>query len=722
MPPTVGVPVSTLALSPSPVELTSDAISQTFVVQNDNAGTAYTATAAPSCQSADGGTFVAGDGQALTAVAGVPTMFLVYAVGNAPATCTISIASSGGETGAVDATYQTIVVQSSRRRTPLATSPGVIPATVTFTKASQVAPVAVSNLGGTATVSAGACASGTSGISVNPKSLPSGGGTIVIAPFGIGAVTKACTVTVTDAGGNRVTIPVSIATTALGKFSASVDTVQFACAGTTPPLHCRTIGTVTLSEAGAAKFSIGARAFVRTNCDFAFQSPIKMVGTSGVPSATADGPSATVSFDGLLNGTALNCSTIAINDGGDPQQVIGIRVNPQLAAAPPPAITAAAAPACKGADPYVAVPNGPHGMYVWIPTTFVQKDLINYVIGKDPTLCGASMVVYWKDVEPKNGTYAFDTIHKTASNFTGLTINLLFADATEGAASVTPDWVLASHPSVTCNDPKTGAATSTPVYFDSGYEQDWENFIGRMEQQFSFSGDTGTTDLAPSVGYMRFATAGGAEALTPPYITDTTCRAKWEAAATTAGYATFYDAWNAHEAKLIAYMGSQPTDKQIVASLPSIPGVTNVYTVPNMAASVAVAHHVGLSFESLGQNDVAAFGSTPGACNPQLQLINLHWCQPYTRHAGQVPLAMQPITATTSTSVVTMDIAKLLPYALDNNIQIFELYGDEWLEADSPNPLPDAPAPAATASPADRARYKAALQAASLVLGATNGH
>jgi hypothetical protein len=61
-----------------------------------------------------------------------------------------------------------------------------------------------------------------------------------------------------------------------------------------------------------------------------------------------------------------------------------------------------------------------------------------------------------------------------------------------------------------------------------------------------------------------------------------------------------------------------------------------------------------------------------------------------------------------------MDISNLLQYALANKIQIFELYPEEWLQADSPT------SPGFVA--ANQARYKAALQAASMVLGATNGH
>jgi hypothetical protein len=135
---------------------------------------------------------------------------------------------------------------------------------------------------------------------------------------------------------------------------------------------------------------------------------------------------------------------------------------------------------------------------------------------------------------------------------------------------------------------------------------------------------------------MRIATGGGAEALVPGGVSDGgACQQAWEAA----GYT--YAVWNQHEANIINAMGSQPTDKQIMVSLPQAPGgPPNVY-------------------------DAA------------------------------------------------MDITKLLEYALANNIQIFELYPEEWLSANSPTWL--------SFVAADQAKYKAALQAAAATLGAMNG-
>src|SRR5215471_15908537 len=66
------------------------------------------------------------------------------------------------------------------------------------------------------------------------------------------------------------------------------------------------------------------------------------------------------------------------------------------------------APPCTGRNPHVAVPSAPHGMFVWLYSLDAQRALNllkKYVIGGDPTLCGASAVVSWSDVETSKGAF-----------------------------------------------------------------------------------------------------------------------------------------------------------------------------------------------------------------------------------------------------------------------------------------------------------------------------
>lgn len=351
-------------------------------------------------------------------------------------------------------------------------------------------------------------------------------------------------------------------------------------------------------------------------------------------------------------------------------------------------------PPCTGRDPHVAMPGAPHGMYVWAPGERMTALLKKYVIGKDPTLCGASIVVKWADVEKSKGSFDFGPAEELAKPFTdaGLTVNFLFADATEGKDEVTPRWVLQEVPTTSC-----GAEAKLPVYWNSKFEADWTALIRHAIDYFS-----NKSPIRNKVGYLRFATGGGAEAIGPPGSYGGDCSKP----IAKLGYS--YDVWKTHVLKILEVMGSANSTHQIIAALPQQPGGKSQFELTNEFAAAAAAKHVGLSFESLGgEGNVAAPGSKPGRCDPKSKL---HWCQPFIKFAGVVPLAMQPITATRNTNHGKLDISNLLQYALDNKIQIFELYPDEWLEADGVKEWQPF-------EPAKQAKYKAALQSASLVLG-----
>jgi hypothetical protein len=235
-----------------------------------------------------------------------------------------------------------------------------------------------------------------------------------------------------------------------------------------------------------------------------------------------------------------------------------------------------------------------------------------------------------------------------------------------------------------------------PVYWNPKFEAAWTAFIKHAIDYFS-----NKSPIKNQVGYLRFATGGGAEALAPPgAYGNGPCSKPLKAL----GYS--YEVWKEHELKILDVMASTPSTHQIVAALPSVPGGKSDFELTNTFANAAAARRVGLSFESLGVDNVAAPGTKPARCDPS----KLHWCSAYIKHAGAVPLAMQPITSSLKTNHAKIDISNLLQYALDNKIQIFELYPDEWLEANGVKEWQQF-------EPGKQAKYKAALEAASLVLG-----
>jgi hypothetical protein len=354
-----------------------------------------------------------------------------------------------------------------------------------------------------------------------------------------------------------------------------------------------------------------------------------------------------------------------------------------------------AAPPCTGLNSHVAVPLAPHGMFVWLYSLDAQRALNlfkKYVIGKDPSLCGASAVVTWSDVEKSKGSFDFSKVDQDLEPFVdaGLTVNLLFAAAGEGDVNtVTPPWVMAEVPATTCGGAKL------PVYWNPKYEADWSAFIRRATEYFSHK-----SSIKDHIGYLRFAIGAGAEAVAPPGAYGGPCAD----ALRLLGYS--YEVWKAHSLRMLDAMASVPTTHQIISALPQVPGGKTTYDLANAFAAAAAAKHVGLSFESLGVGDVAAPGTKPGRCQP----ANLHWCAAYIKYAGVVPLAMQPITASRNTNHGRIDISNLLQYALANKIQIFELYPDEWLEANGATDWQPF-------EPANQAKYRAALHSASRVLG-----
>jgi hypothetical protein len=709
-------------LGPEPLALTDADTFQAVTAQNDVPGATYTPVADASCLSTSGGVYVSGNGIAQTDVSGVPLLFLVYAVGTPPASCFITVTGSNGQSATVDITYAVVQLQTSSARkamaAPITMIPGTVAATVSMTKANQLTQLAVSGFTGTTTATA-SCTSAPAGVQVSPSQYSTGSGTFVVVPVGQGAINKSCTVSIADTAGHSASVPINVATTAMVKFTGSPHKVQFGCAASATPIHCQTVQSVAFTAAASAVIAVRTSPGIKDSCANAFNGPLRLV-SNGTASVSVNGPTASVAFDGLLPATTLSCTKIAMTDGGDPAQNVTLTIDSKLAAAPPPAISSATAPNCTGTDPNVAMPSAVHGMFVWLNGSVGQDTIARMssdVINKDKALCGASIVINWSDVQPDANNpnfFTWDKVTMLAQPYVtaGLTVNLLFADSTEATSgnSVTAPYVIkpvsqGGLPTITC----PGGAT-IPVYFNAQYEADWEALIQKAIQQFSGTG----TALNSHIGYMRFGIGGGAEDIDPSGAQDGgVCQQMWAASPFNFSYTT----WLGHVQRIINYIASQSPDKQINVSLagtspvgdPNFPNPTPLqiaYAAANQTASIAVPFRFGLSFENLGKAGVPPTGTTPTACNVNVANPNLHWCQPYTKYAGTVPLAAQPITG----SLTTPDFANMMRYGLDNNIQIYELYPDHFFGADSPSWSGYIPSLAPT--------IRAALDATSLVVGA----
>jgi len=733
----------TLVLSPEPLELSSDTPADDFTVQNDTPGSNYTPSADPSCRTASGGIAVAGDGQAQTDVASAPLMFLVYAFGTPPATCAITLSGPNGQFGSIDVTDEVAAVSSAHRATR-SVSPGVLPGTLSFAASNQVMSLTATGFTGTATATA-TCPAGQGGISVNPKTI-AGTGTIVVAPYGQGSVQKTCTVTIADTTGSHVAIPVSLAIGALARFSVAPSVAQFGCVGFTLPKHCQTNQPVVLSEAGTPSFTIADGPKVKQSCAIVFDGAMRMLTGDGTVAAREAGPTASVTFDGLLPTQGLDCNKIVLTDGGTPSQRITIAISSVLGA-PPPTLTAATAPSCSHTDSRVAVPTAPHGMFVWNPYTvsdlsgtkggyeaMMESTVINTSnpLKRDKTLCGVSLVIPWADIEPQKvtaggGTFNWGYIVQQAMPYVnaGLTVNLLFEDGPERGAQnpITPSWVTSASgdnvPIVQCMNTTSAPPVEPPApdYLSPTFEADWETFIAAAVYEFSDPGQADApaasppfapSSIASQIGYMRFAIGFGVEAI-PGHLDEGNCMTQWQ---NVARYS--YDRWVQHERNIVNAMGSLRTDKQLMIALNTVlPVPSTIYQPSDDISFLAASYHIGFGTENLGIAGVATPKSVPAACDPTSEAKpDLYWCQAFTRHLGEVPFQFQPIDPTTSLTSdgSVLDITNLLLYALDNNTQILEMYPQEWMAADVPS--------SDVFVKSKQAKYQAALSATSLVLGA----
>ena len=331
-------------------------------------------------------------------------------------------------------------------------------------------------------------------------------------------------------------------------------------------------------------------------------------------------------------------------------------------------------------------------MYVWNPYKVqggkYEKALEANVIGKDPTLCGVSLVILWSSAEPSKGSFDWSGIATQAAPYlrAGLRVNLLFADASEvgSSDSATPAWVFSQDRVAKVQCPKQ---VPYPNFLDPKFERDWAAFIAAAVNKFG--GDS-------SIGYMRFGIGAGVEAY-PGHMESKNPRPCYNAWVKTAKWT--YAKWLKHSLNVVDALARQGGHKQLMVAMNYIEDSPGVYAYANSVSAAAAPRGIAFGTENLGIGHVADPGTKPGPCNPRAKKVNLYWCQAFRRHAGKVPLEFQPIAATTpgSTQGYHLVISNLLQYAIANKAQILELYPQEWLAND--------------------AQHKSALRAAAAVLG-----
>src|SRR5579859_3014185 len=192
------------------------------------------------------------------------------------------------------------------------------------------------------------------------------------------------------------------------------------------------------------------------------------------------------------------------------------------------------------------------------------------------------------------------------------------------------------------------------------------------------------------IGYIRIGLGRGGEINLPQAWQDTTS-ACGIAYTDTWGYSVGTDStftWNAYLQSMVIYEGGQnfngrTSPKQIMVSITPVSGAPGSW-VPDFLAPIAVSLGIGFGNQGLQFSDI---GNCPHAGGD--------WCQLFAQFVGQVPLELQTFGQSCpagngqcpndSFSNKTGSLVPLLPWAVQNHVDILELYYKDWLIAYDPD-------------------------------------
>jgi len=338
--------------------------------------------------------------------------------------------------------------------------------------------------------------------------------------------------------------------------------------------------------------------------------------------------------------------------------IIGLLTLAQGQTAPAPAAkkTAMTGTIPKCSDPLssVAVPSAPHGLFVILfPGARINAQ--TDILLKNPAVCGANFYVVWKEVDrgpDKNPRYDWSSIDRQIAPWIAARkkVNfIIWATTYQKGDSATPEYVFAKVPSVTC--PAFG---HVPVFWNPGFMHAYQSFMSATIDKFGKN---------PSVGYIRFGLGAGGEVFPAcmHFMRDQ-------------GFSD--STWQKYIFDMLDYQKSLNSPKQLAVGL-------NAYGEPphlDFAAAVA---------ERAVQNGIAIGNQGLTAQDPRNDSAGkpcmADWCRVFRQARGKVPLILQtghPTEPDGSGEIGSL--VDMLPFAVEQKVQIFELYPQDWLVAYDP--------------------------------------
>jgi hypothetical protein len=322
---------------------------------------------------------------------------------------------------------------------------------------------------------------------------------------------------------------------------------------------------------------------------------------------------------------------------------------------------------CLKPDPEVADPDAPHGLFILNPPTKASQpyfsDSAQY-LQDNPTVCGVDFWVHWGDIDQGSqapSEYNWTSVANEMAPWVsaGKIVNLIFQTVGYGPnQSWIPSHVLPQVRTIQC-----GNSPVTPLFWEPPYPQLYQSFIRAAVEHFG-----GT----PGIGYLRFGLGTGGETFPLYDVNAPGC----EAALNATGFTTAN--WTRYLLEMLDFEHSLAPPVQLMVALNGVfPGIPD--NVSETVALRAALDGIGFGSEGLESSNVDFNANGTAACRGG-------YCKLFDEFAGDVPLELQTYSASDPNgSGPTGSLTTLIPWALDEHAQIFELYFVDWLIAFDPN-------------------------------------
>jgi hypothetical protein len=306
---------------------------------------------------------------------------------------------------------------------------------------------------------------------------------------------------------------------------------------------------------------------------------------------------------------------------------------------------------------YVLFPPAQHATYF--------NALQTYVIS-NPAVSGANFAVPWSDIDQGPGAspqYVWTSIDDQLQPWmaAGKKVNIIVWPVSYGATNTaTPGYVLQDLGTVnttTCN------GETIPNYFAAAFQTPYRAFMAQVVQHFSSNA---------SVGYIRFGLAQGGESFPAlGFDQDPICSNAFKGSS---GWGWTTTGWTNYLTSMLDYEKSLASPKQLMVGINL---VENDLNIPNAVAAKAVANGIGFGNQGLQLNDSVHFNAG--------QPCQGNWCALFNRYSGQVPLELQTVSQSDPSGGPPVgSLADLLPFAVSQHANVFEIYWEDWLVAYDP--------------------------------------